>query len=147
MGGAQAHAKKKTPIFETAAAPAADAATREKERARRRRRAKAEMLGRGYEYMDLDEDTGQDPAGSPDDPHVTATASNRGAGTLGFAGTPRQETAGEAAGLTTLPGDAFGDGPREPMMPSTFGAGPIQPSLPQTWGGEPDEGSVTEEEP
>jgi PPE-repeat protein len=112
---AQAKAKRKAPQPDIAATPAAAAASaRDQARARRRRRSGAEMLGRGYEYMDLDGDT--DTSGPGPTPNAT---SERGAGTQGFAGTS-QEVALDAAGLTTLDGDAFGGGPREPMMPSTW---------------------------
>jgi len=113
QASALAGAKKKAPEPDiAAAAAAAAAAAREKKRGRRRRRANVEMLGRGFEYMDIDDDTGQDPG--------AATASDRGGGTLGFAGATRRGDVAEAAGLTTLAGDAFGGGPREPMMPSTW---------------------------
>jgi PPE-repeat protein len=71
--------------------------------------------------MDLDPDTQPDaPAGSA---RVgSAVASEQGAGTLGFAGTTPKDAAGPAAGLITLPGEAFGGGPRMPMMPGTWGA-------------------------
>lgn len=62
------------------------------------------QLGRGYEYMDLEPDV---------------TASDQGAGTLGFAGTAQKTSAGQAAGLTTLAGDSTG-GPTMPMMPSSW---------------------------
>jgi PPE-repeat protein len=56
---------------------------------------------------------------------VTATAaSERGAGALGFAGTATKkgsQTSADATGLTTLPGDEFGGGPRMPMLPGTWG--------------------------
>jgi PPE-repeat protein len=117
QASAPTSAKKKTPEPDIAAAPAVAAATRDQERTRRKRRTKADMLGRGYEYVDLGDDTGQGAGGWP-----TATASDRGAGTLGFAGTTRQKAAAEAAGLTTLEGDAFGDDPREPMLPQTWGS-------------------------
>jgi hypothetical protein len=69
------------------------------------------MLGRGYEYMDLEPE--------PDDlTTAAAVASGQGAGPLGFAGTAAKETA-QAAGLTTLAGDAFGNGPTTPMTPGT----------------------------
>jgi PPE-repeat protein len=75
------------------------------------------MLGRGYEYMDLeDEDTS---AGSE---RFAAAASVQGAGTQGFAGTAAKTGAGQAAGLTTLDDDALGGSPRMPMMPGTWGA-------------------------
>jgi PPE-repeat protein len=112
QASALASAKKKAPEPDVAAAAAAAAAAaRQKERGRRRRRANVEMLGRGFEYMDIDDDAGQGPG---------ATPSDRGAGTLGFAGTTRREAVVEAAGLTTLAADAFGGGPRAPMMPSTW---------------------------
>ena len=66
------------------------------------------MLGRGYEYMDLE-------------PEPTVVPSDRGAGPLGFSGTGAKETATAAAGLTTLADDEFGGGPHMPMMPSTWG--------------------------
>jgi PPE-repeat protein len=121
-----ARAKARAPSSDKAAVPtaaAAAAATREKERARRRRRTKADMLGRGYEYMDLDDDLNQGPEAAPENRlAASAVASHRGAGTLGFAGSARKAEA-EAAGLTTQPGDLFGDGPTEPMMPSTWQPG------------------------
>ena len=88
---------------------------------RRRRRTKVKQLGHRYEYLDLDDDTGQDPGGSPEQQRVaSAVASDRGAGPLGFAGTVRKETGAEAAGLTTLGGDGFGGGPAVPMVPGTW---------------------------
>jgi PPE-repeat protein len=78
---------------------------------RRRRRAKVEMLGRGYEYMDLE-------------PEPTVVPSDTGSGPLGFAGTAATETATTAAGLATLADDEFGGGPRMPMMPGTWNADP-----------------------
>jgi len=78
----------------------------------RRRRPKTQMLGRGYEYMDLeDEDT------SAGGERVAVGASVKGAGTQGFAGTAAKTGAGQAAGLATLADDALGGGPRMPMMP------------------------------
>ena len=110
---AQAKAKKKAPEPDLAAPAAAAASARDKARERRRRRAQDQMAGRGYQDMDLDFDAAPPPA-------ATTTSSDRGAGTLGFTGTTRREAAAEAAGLTTLAGDAFGSGPREPMLPSTW---------------------------
>ena len=66
------------------------------------------MLGRGYEYMDLE-------------PEPTVSPSDRGGGTLGFPGTAAKETATAATGLATLADDEFGGSPRMPMMPSTWG--------------------------
>jgi PPE-repeat protein len=74
----------------------------------RRRRAGVERLGRGHEYIDLD-----------DEP--TVYPSTQGAGPLGFSGTATKVSAGAATGLATLAEDDFGDSPRMPMMPSTWG--------------------------
>jgi PPE-repeat protein len=114
----------------TTSAPATAAATEEEARTRRRRRAKAKTLGRGYEYMDLDQDLDTWPGVSPDDPPAASTGvSDQGSGPLGFAGaTPKSDTE-QAAGLTTL-GDAdeaYGGGPRLPMMPGTWGEDPDSP--------------------
>ena len=74
----------------------------------RRRRATVERLGRGHEYIDLD-----------DEP--TVYPSTQGAGPLGFSGTATKVSAGAATGLATLAEDDFGSAPRMPMMPSTWG--------------------------
>lgn len=101
--------RKKTPEPDSAEAPAAAAAPEEQVQPQRRRRPKIKQLGRGYEYLDLDPETGHDPTGSP-----------QGAGTLGFAGTTHKASPGQVAGLITLPNDAFGGSPRTPMMPGTW---------------------------
>jgi PPE-repeat protein len=74
----------------------------------RRRRAGVERLGRGHEYIDLD-----------DEP--TVYPSPHGSGPLGFSGTATKVSAGAATGLATLADDDFGSAPRMPMMPSTWG--------------------------
>lgn len=51
------------------------------------------------------------------DPDWDVTESERGGGTLGFAGIAATEAAG-AAGLIALDGDEFG--PRLPMLPGTW---------------------------
>lgn len=66
------------------------------------------MVGRGYEYMDLE-------------PEPTVAPSDRGGGTLGFTGTAAKQTGTAATGLATLTDDEFGGGPRMPMMPGTWG--------------------------
>ena len=65
-------------------------------------------------------------------PGVTAAgmASDQGAGTLGFAGTARKDTAVRAAGLTMLAGDEFGGGPTMPMVPGTWESGSERPDEP-----------------
>jgi PPE-repeat protein len=74
----------------------------------RRRRSTVERLGRGHEYLDLDDE----PIAYP---------STQGAGPLGFSGTATKVSAGAATGLATLAEDDFGSAPRMPMMPSTWG--------------------------
>ena len=83
------------------------------------------MLGRGHEYMDLEDegDAGRELVGA-------VTASATGAGPKGFAGTATKTGAGRAAGLTTLADDAFGGGPRMPMIPGTWGADAPPPPEP-----------------
>jgi PPE-repeat protein len=103
---------------EIAAAAAAAGA-----RGRRRRRQRAGMRGYGNEYMDMNVQVDPDwGASSGGEPVAVTAASDRGAGSLGFAGTVRRETAAEAAGLTTLAGDEFGSGPQMPMLPGTWNA-------------------------
>jgi PPE-repeat protein len=112
---ASSSAKKKAPASGAAAAAAAAAAAREAARARRRQRSR--QRGYGDEYMDMNIDVEPDWGGPPG---AETGASDRGAGTLGFAGTARKEAVAEAAGLATLAGDEFGGGPKMPMMPSTW---------------------------
>ncbi len=104
-------AKRKVPEPDSAAAVAA-AAAREAARARRRQRARER--GRGLEIMEMNVDV------DPDWDEPATTASALGAGSLGFAGTARKETAA-AAGLLTLAGEAFGGGPRVPLIPGSQG--------------------------
>ena len=63
--------------------------------------------------IDVDPDWGA-PAGGQ------TSASDQGAGSLGFAGTARKASVAEAAGLTKLAGDEFGSGPKIPMVPGTW---------------------------
>ena len=101
-----AKAKEAQPA-ESAENPAVAAAPKKTPGARRGR-AGVERLGRGHEYIDLD-----------DEP--TAYPSTQGAGPLGFSGTATKVSAGAATGLATLAEDDFGSAPRMPMMPSTWG--------------------------
>jgi PPE-repeat protein len=121
--GMSASVQRKAPEPEiAAAATAAGASAREKKRVRRR--VRAGMRGYGDEYMDMNvevEPDWGDPSGK--EPAASTVASDRGAGNLGFAGTARKETVAEAAGLTTLPGDEFGNGPSVPMVPGTWEPG------------------------
>ncbi|MCV7077167.1 PPE family protein [Mycobacterium szulgai] len=98
-------ARKKAPEPDSAEVPALAPAVGEQAQAQRRRRAKTKQLGRGYEYMDLEPDG--------------VAASDQDAGPLGFFGTGHK-VGGVAAGLITRPGDAFDEGQRMPVMPSTW---------------------------
>ena len=91
---------------EAAAAAVAAAA---KDRTRRRRRA--ETRDHADEFADMNVDVDPD-WGAP-------TASERGAGPLGFAGTVAKGSE-RAAGLATLSDDGFGGGPSMPMLPNTW---------------------------
>ncbi|MDP7701898.1 MULTISPECIES: PPE family protein [unclassified Mycobacterium] len=95
------------------AAQAAAAAAREQARARRRRAAK----GRGFgdEFLDMDVDV--DPQW---DAPPSTQASERGAQTMGFAGTLSDGRVDSAAGLATLAADEFGDGPTMPLLPGSW---------------------------
>lgn len=96
---------------DTAAAPAASA---RREQARRRRRAQPGLIDPGYRYEYLDHDPVADDAD-----FTAATASGRGAGRIGFAGTARQaDTA--PAGLTTLAGAAADADPGLPLLPTSW---------------------------
>jgi PPE-repeat protein len=77
-------------------------------RAQRRRPSKAMRLGRRYEYMDQ----ASEPADAVD-------ASDRGAGSFGFAGTESLDKA-EAAGLAVLESDSIGSEVRVPMVPRSW---------------------------
>ncbi|OBG77334.1 MULTISPECIES: PPE family protein [unclassified Mycobacterium] len=111
---ASSSARRKAPEPDSAAAAAA-AAAQGAARAKRRRRQR--QRDHADEFMDMNVDVNPDWGGPGDEP---AAASDRGAGTLGFAGTARKAAAGAAAGLTTLAGDEFGGGPTMPMMPGTW---------------------------
>jgi PPE-repeat protein len=102
---AGASAKLQAPA-ETGAVAAA-AATRR--RARGRRRQQVQQREYAHAFMDLEVDPDRD----------APMASDRGAGSLGFAGTVAKGSE-QAAGLATLPGDDFGGGPSMPMLPHTW---------------------------
>jgi PPE-repeat protein len=97
-----------------AGAAAATAAARDRHRLRRRRRAG--VRGYAHEFMEMNINVDPDWSG----PAVTATDS--GAGPLGFAGTVRKRALA-ATGLATLSNDDFGGGPAMPMIPGTWTAG------------------------
>lgn len=97
-----------------AAAAAASASARERRRARRKRGAAVKDHGHRDEFMEM---TIGVPPDLPEEPQVAA--STRGAGSMGFTGTATKGGQ-DAAGLTTLAGDAFGNGPASPMLPGTW---------------------------
>jgi hypothetical protein len=68
--------------------------------------------------MDLEPEIDSPPP-QPDEARVSASL--RSAGPMGFSGTATESDA-PAAGLTRLPGDAFGGGPVAPMLPTTWHA-------------------------
>jgi PPE-repeat protein len=105
---AASSARKKTAAPDSAKAPPIATTPEEETETQRRRRTKAQMLGRGYEYMDLE----------PDSEPVAAGASGGSAGRQGFFGTAAK--AGRAAGLVTLADGGSAGGPRMPMVPSTW---------------------------
>jgi PPE-repeat protein len=98
---ADSTARKKAPEHDGAEVPAVAATPQEPTRSPRRRRARVKQIDRGWGYMDLEDE-------------------QTGAGALGFAGTVPTQTTTGAAGLTTLADDAFGGGPRTPMVPGTW---------------------------
>jgi PPE-repeat protein len=98
-------ARKKAPETDSAAGPTVAPGPAAPAGAPRRRKAQLRQLGRGYEYMDPEPEVG---------------ASQQGAGPSGFAGTVPHQRSAVAAGLAQLGDDAFGGGPRMPMMPGTW---------------------------
>ncbi|BBU23087.1 PPE family protein [Mycobacterium xenopi] len=115
---ASSSAKRKAPEPDSAAARAAAAAGQQ---ARARRRRRATERGVSDEFMAMHVDVDPDWESTDEQPAASTAASDSGAGALGFTGTVREKrNATEAAGLTTLAGDMFGEGPRTPMLPGTW---------------------------
>ncbi len=120
----------KAPASAIPAAAAVGAVGRDKVRARRRRRG--ELHDHADEFADMNVEV--DPqwgAHADREPVASTVASDRGAGALGFAGTVDKDAAAAAAGLATLSGNGFGDGPKMPMVPGTWG-----PEAPEGEGGD-----------
>ncbi|MHA7648744.1 PPE domain-containing protein [Mycobacterium sp. ML4] len=92
--------------------PAAAAAVSARDKRRSRRRRTATMPEHQYadEFLDYD-------APPAEEPSVTASSSHAGA--MGFGGTAVKADVA-AAGLMTLPGDEFDNGPTVPMLPTTW---------------------------
>jgi PPE-repeat protein len=116
-GNATSRARRKSeePAPDDVDATTAAAASAKRESGRRRVRAAAKDHAHRYEFLDLESDG--------------VATSDRGAGTLGFAGTAIQSGIGLAAGLTTLTGDGLSDGPTSPLVPSSWAGG--SPNVPE----------------
>lgn len=99
-----------------AAAATAAAINKRRAQARKRRGGTAKDRGYRYEFMTADGDAAVPP---PEQPAGT-TASDSGAGTLGFTGTAAKTAVAGPAGLTTLADDTFGTGATTPMMPGSW---------------------------
>lgn len=102
-----------------AAAAAAGASALEKRRARRRRGASVKERGYADAYMDYEPEA-PEPESRPE-PRVSS--STRGAGPMGFTGAtdPTVDQA-QATGLAEMPGDPFGGGPVDPLLPGGWSA-------------------------
>jgi hypothetical protein len=107
----------KAPASDIAASSAAAAAASSlaKRKARRRRTAPVHQRQYADAYMDYEPDPDEAPPEPLRRPQVSA--SEKGAGAVGFAGAATKPVTEEAAGLTELSGDSFGNGPTEPMLP------------------------------
>lgn len=114
---ASASAKKKAPEPDSASSAAA-ASSREQARRRRRRRAGLREYGDEYADMNVDVDPDWGPPRTEDS--VVAGISERNAGIQAFTDAVRNDSVGEAAGLTALASDEFGSGPTVPMVPRTW---------------------------
>ncbi len=114
----------KAPASGSSAAVASAAALSAAERRKRRRKKGGEIKDRAYadEYMDYDED----PAPREPRPEPRVSASEKGAGPMGFTGAVSGEES--AAGMAELTGDSFGNGPTNPMLPGSWN--PDDPSAP-----------------
>ncbi|WP_409436673.1 PPE family protein [Mycobacterium sp. SMC-14] len=87
--------------------------------AKRRQRQRAKQRGFGDEYMDMNIDVTPEWDGPPG----AASASDSGAGPLGFAGTATG-TSRQASGIAVLTGDGLDTEPRMPMLPGSWGENP-----------------------
>jgi PPE-repeat protein len=109
--GLQAKTKEPTSRGSSKAPEAAAAAVAAAAPIRRRRRRRTEIHDHADEFADMNIDVDPD-WGAP-------TASEQGAGPLGFAGTVSKGNE-QATGLATLTDDGFGGGPAVPMLPNTW---------------------------
>jgi hypothetical protein len=88
-----------------------------KRKARRKRAQPIHQRQYADAYMDYEpkDDAPPEPARRP---HTTA--SERGAGAVGFTGAATKSDTEQATGLTELAGDSFGSGPKEPLLPGDW---------------------------
>ncbi|MGO4447209.1 PPE family protein [Mycobacterium sp. 2YAF39] len=109
----------KAPASDVAASAAAAAAASSlaKRKARRRRAQPIHQRQYADAFMDYEPDPED---GAPEEPRSRMRASERGAGTIGFAGAATTSETAQATGLTELSGDSFGGGPKEPMLPGDW---------------------------
>lgn len=114
MAAAARTARKASESDSAAAAAAAREADRRRAQARRRRRAA--KRGHADQFMTMGVGVAPEWQLPDDDP----AAADRGAGTLGFAGNAANGRS-TAAGMARLDG-AFGNGPRQPMVPGSWDA-------------------------
>jgi PPE-repeat protein len=110
----------KAPASDIAAAAAASAAASSlaKRKARRKRAQPIHQRQYADAYMDYEPDPDDAPAEQVRRPHTTA--SERGAGAMGFTGAATKAETEQATGLTELDGDSFGGGPTEPLLPGDW---------------------------
>jgi PPE-repeat protein len=114
----------KAPASDIAAAAAASAAASSlaKRKARRKRGAPIHQRQYADAYMDYEPEEDETPPEPVRRPRVTASES--GAGAVGFTGVATKSDTEEAAGLTELAGDSFGGGPTDPLLPGDWHRSP-----------------------
>lgn len=115
--GAKMSARAATVARQPDAAAAAATAGTAAQRAQRGRRRRVGVADPGYRYEYLDNAVDSGLGGGPD---TGAAASGSGAGSMGFSGALRRETAAVATGLATLTDQEDDAGPTVPMLPQTW---------------------------
>jgi PPE-repeat protein len=110
----------KAPASDIAASAAASAAASSlaKRKARRKRAQPIHQRQYADAYMDYEPDADDTPPEPVRGPRMTA--SERGAGAVGFTGAAGKSDTEQAAGMTELSGDSFGGGPTEPLLPGDW---------------------------
>ncbi|OBI84381.1 hypothetical protein A5663_11480 [Mycobacterium sp. E740] len=110
----------KAPASDIAASASAAAAASAlaKRKARRRRAQPIHQRQYADAYMDYEPDDSE--VAAPPTESARMSASEKGAGTVGFRGAAANPGTAQAAGLTELAGDSFGGGPTEPLLPGDW---------------------------